>query len=519
VAADESAPAMTGEGCEIISVTQMRAIDSGAESAGMPVRMLMENAGRAVAGLIAARLPKRPVLVACGPGNNGGDGFVAARALAEAGWAVSVGALVPRESMQGAAADAACAWDGAVAPLAQCDAAGAIIVDALFGAGLARPLEGDALAFVRRIGAAPEAVVAVDVPSGLDADSGAPIGEACVRAGHTVTFERKKPAHLLFPGADYCGEVTVAPIGAPAAVIAAQNVSLWENAPRLWRALMAWPARDAHKHARGHAMVASGPAGRSGAARLAAHAALRAGAGLVTVCSPPDALAEHAAQLNAIMLSCAREPRDLAQAARAARALVIGPAFGLDDDARGRLDAVLGAEQRCALVLDADALTLLGDGVSAAGLSARDLATPHVGEFGRLFPGLLEASQSRVAAAREGARRAGCVVLLKGPDTVIAAPDGRAIINTVGSPFLATAGSGDVLAGIAAGLMAQGMDTFAAGACAAWIHGAAGEALGPGLIAEDIAEFLPHLFNALAPPKLQARWKSAGELFYRPDMS
>jgi ADP-dependent NAD(P)H-hydrate dehydratase / NAD(P)H-hydrate epimerase len=489
-------------GREIISVAQMRAIDAASAAAGVATRTLMENAGRAVADAIASRFSPRGTLVLCGPGNNGGDGYVAARALQELGWPVKVGALAPRDALRGDAADAAAAWKGETVALDGGAAHAELYVDALFGAGLSRPLEGVAAQLAGALSGDPERVVAVDTPSGLDGDSGKPLGDFCFRAGLTVTFERKKPAHVLMPGRDICGVVDVRGIGAPDAVIAAQNVTLSENDPSLWR--LPWPRPEAHKHARGHVVVASGPATRSGAARLAARGALRVGAGLATVLAPPDALAEHAAQLTAIMLAPLRGAEDLAKAARDARCLVIGPAFGTEADKRALLDAGLSADRRCAFVLDADALTLMGESVGQRGLKASDVLTPHVGEFGRLFPGLLQQSRSRIEAAREAARRAGCAVLLKGPDTVIAAPDGRAIVNTSGSPFLATAGSGDVLAGLIGGLIAQGMASFDAAAAGAWLHGRAGEALGPGLVAEDISEILPGLLNLLAPRRLRA---------------
>jgi ADP-dependent NAD(P)H-hydrate dehydratase / NAD(P)H-hydrate epimerase len=478
----------------------MRAIDAACPALGVSTHSLMENAGRAVADAIAARFTPRPIAVLCGPGNNGGDGYVAARLLAERGWPVTVHALAPRKALTGDAADAARAWTGALTALGDAPLEAELYLDALFGAGLSRPLEGHAARLAQTL--APERVVAVDVPSGLGGDAGKPLGDACFRAGLTVTFVCKKPAHVLAPGRGLCGEIVLAHIGAPAAAVAAQNIALWENDPAHWA--LPWPVHDAHKHARGHVMVASGPHMRSGAARLAARAALRIGAGLVTVLSPPDALTENAAQLTAIMLREVASPQRLVDAVADAGALVIGPAFGVDARAGGVLATALMKRERCPFVLDADALTLSAP-IEQPLFSPRDVLTPHVGEFERLFPGLLEASPSRIEAAREAATRSGAVVLLKGPDTVIAAPDGRAIINTSGTPFLATAGAGDVLAGMIAGLIGQGMPSFEAAAAAAWLHGKAGEALGPGLIAEDLTERLPDLLNALAPPGLRRR--------------
>lgn len=487
---------------EIITNTQMRAIDAASAVAGVSTRTLMENAGRAVAETIMARFAPCSVAVLCGPGNNGGDGYVAARLLHEQGWLVSVWSLSAREHLKGDAADAARAWRGDVALVGPETPTADLYIDALFGAGLSRPLEGAAAKLALALQQAPERVVAIDVPSGLDGDTGKPLGNACFRAGLTVTFVRKKAAHVLYPGRGVCGDTVLCDIGAPEAVVTAQGVTLWENDAALWTA--PWPSADSHKHARGHVMVASGPHTRTGAARLSARAALRIGAGLVTVLSPADALAENAALLTAIMLRECVSPQRFVEALASADALVIGPALGVEARQRGLLETALMKRARCPFVLDADALTLSAP-IEAPIFAERDVLTPHVGEFRRLFPGLLEQSPSRIEAAREAATRSGAVVLLKGPDTVIAAPDGRAIINCSGTPFLATAGAGDVLAGMIAGLVGQGMASFEAAAAAAWLHGKAAEAAGPGLIAEDLPERLPGLLNALAPPALRAR--------------
>lgn len=484
---------------ELITAAQMRALDQAAAAAGTATRVLMENAGRAVAEAVAQRFTPRPTAVLCGPGDNGGDGWVAARHLAALGWPVRVETLVPRAALQGDAADAAAAWGGEIRILEEDAPDAALFIDALFGAGLTRPLAGVCARLARAL--PPDRVVAIDTPSGLDADTGAPRAGLSFRAALTVTFVRKKPAHVLSPGRDLCGEIVLADIGVSDAIVAAQNITLWQSDWRLWRDKYPWPKRDAHKHARGHAIIASGGHGRTGAARLAARAALRVGAGLVTVLSPPDAMAENAAHLTAIMLKAAHAQSDYAAAAAAAKAFVIGPAFGLEPTQRAQLRAVLEAPSRAPCVLDADALTLLAPLEGA--LSPSDVLTPHVGEFKRLFPGLLDAHASRIEAARAAAAQSGAVLLLKGPDTVVAAPDGRAVVNTSGSPFMASAGSGDVLSGLIAGLIAQGLASFEAAALAAWLHGGCGEALGPGLIAEDLPEILPAILADLAPEWLR----------------
>lgn len=487
---------MTFNGREIISVGQMRVIDARSAEFEVPTLDLMENAGAAVAEQIFARFSKRPTVVLCGPGDNGGDGFVVARRLKKLGWPVWVETLADPRALRRDAAEMANRWGGDTLRISEDNPMPELFVDALFGAGLTRPLDGEGARLARVLARTPERVVAVDVPSGLHGDMGRPLGEACFRAGLTVTFIRKKPAHVLQPGRSYCGEVIVADIGSPTQALTEQDIRLWENGPDVWGANFPWPKLDAHKHQRGHAMIVSGPANRTGAARLAARGALRVGAGLVTVLSPRDALPEHAAQLNAIMLRAIASDQECVQAAAGAGAVVIGPAAGVDAGTRTRVAAL--AKGPAKLVLDADALSVFADKPRDlfALLREDDVLTPHVGEFQRLFPDIV-LPEGRIEGARTAAARAKSVVLLKGPDTIIAAPDGRAVINATGSPFLATAGSGDVLAGLIAGLAAQGMSGFDAACAGAWLHGLVGERLGPGLIAEDLPEALPNILDAL----------------------
>jgi hydroxyethylthiazole kinase-like uncharacterized protein yjeF len=319
-----------------------------------------------------------------------------------------------------------------------------------------------------------------------------PIGEISAAARCTITFVRKKHAHVLMPGRALCGEIVLSDIGAPESAVTAEQIQLWENDVALWLPAFPWPSLDSHKHRRGHVFAISGGMGQTGAARLSARAALRIGAGLVTVLAPRAAMAECAAQLTAIMLREAETGEALQAHLQSAQAGVIGPAFGLTEERAAALSAVL-SNRKTGFVIDADALTLLSWRPEAwpTLLRAEDVLTPHPGEFERLFPGLLGKSPQRIDAALEAARHAGCNILLKGPDTVIASPDGRAVVNTTGSPYLATAGSGDVLAGLIAGLMGQGMASFEAAAAGAWIHGRAGEIFGTGLIAEDLAEIFP----------------------------
>jgi hydroxyethylthiazole kinase-like uncharacterized protein yjeF len=478
---------------EILTVGEIRAADRAAAEAGVGLDLLMERAGRALAEAITARWPPRPVLVLCGPGDNGGDGHVAARLLADAGWPVTVARMGEGGQASGAAEAAAAAWTGPVVPLEKADPGGfGLVVDALFGAGLTRPLPAAAEAVLRQAAGRP--MVAADLPSGLQGDSGKALGFA-PRCDLTVTFHAKKPAHVLEPGRGLCGEVVVADIGIPAG--AAPAARLWENTPSLWAAKVPWPTAAAHKHERGRLIVVSGPVYSTGAARLAARAGLRVGAGLVTVLSPQGALAVNAAQLEAVMVRGFETDDDLARAADEVDAAVIGPGAGVGGQTALNLMAL--ARTGAALVVDADALTVHRDDPEALFdlLDRDDVLTPHAGEFERVFPGLLASAPDKVAAARKAADQAGAVVLLKGADTVIAAPDGRAAVNTNAEPWLATAGSGDVLAGLVAGLIAQGMESFEAACAGVWIHGEAGAGFGPGLISEDLPDLTPAVLKRL----------------------
>ena len=477
----------------LISVAEMYAADAAAARAGTPGLTLMENAGRAVAHAVMRRWAPRPVALLCGPGNNGGDGFVAARLLADAGWPVRLGLLGARERLEGDAAAMAARWEGPVEPLAPALLDGApLVVDALFGAGLTRPLAGAALALAEESAARGLPCAAVDIPSGIHGDSGAALGGA-FRAALTVTFGRRKTGHLLLPGRLCAGELVCADIGIPPAALAAGEARVHENAPALWRALLPAPAPDGHKYSRGHALVVGGDGAHSGAARLAARAALRAGAGLVTVHAPEAALPVYAAQLSAVMVA---STVDLAAALADERrnALLIGPGCGVSPATRERTLRALGAGKRC--VLDADALTAFRGEPAAlfAALGPDAVLTPHEGEYRRLF----SHQGDKLARARAAARESGAVVALKGADSVIAAPDGRAAINANAPPTLATAGTGDVLAGFILGLLAQGMPAFEAAAAGVWLHGAAAAAFGPGLIAEDLSETLPSVLRGLA---------------------
>ncbi|GGH45940.1 NAD(P)H-hydrate dehydratase [Frigidibacter albus] len=554
---------------EILTSAQMRAIEAAAIASGRVTGLeLMERAGQGVVEAVFAEWPAlaaapHRAVVLCGPGSNGGDGFVVARLLKGWGWEVEVflygepGKLPPDARVN---YERWCGM-GAVLPLdderfdgwPNAASGHAVIVDAIFGTGLVRPYRAhrhlamtlnSCQSLSRKGGPSPK-VVAVDLPSGLCSNSGRWLGDDqpldfAPLANLTVSFHAPKLGHLLADGPVSCGRLVVADIGlgqrlAPGAEARARPAG-WAFAPApggrggrepglpprqdtveaIAQASVAQSVAKAagHKYTHGHALILSGAVGRGGAARLAARGALRIGAGLVTVACPPSALIENAARLDAIMLRPLRgesEAEALATLLEDARinALCLGPGLGVER-ARELLPVALAAKR--ATVLDADALTALaGDPALFALLHASCLLTPHAGEFARLFPDIAAKlaapattgpAYSKVDATREAAARAGCTVLLKGPDTVIAAPSGRAALNAAvydrAAPWLATAGAGDVLAGILTGLLARGLEPFSAASTAAWLHVEAARSFGPGLIAEDLPEQLPAVLRNLS---------------------
>ncbi len=486
---------------ELLTVEEMAEADRRAIDGGVPGAVLMENAGRAVADEVSRRYPDAAtVAVLCGPGNNGGDGFVAARHLAERGYKVRLGFGGEVSRLPKDAAAIARLYGGKKERLGKDLLAGAdVVVDALFGAGLGRPISGELAALIDAANASGLPIIAVDVPSGIDGTTGEVKGTA-INAAATVTFFRLKPGHLLLPGRSHCGEISLADIGIPDSVLEAIKSKTFANEPALWLAHYPWPKPEGHKYVRGHAVVVSGPLWSTGAARLGARGALRVGAGLVTVASPRDALTVNAAQLTAVMVREADDARALTQllADKRKNAVLIGPGVGVGERTEAMVLAALASQ--AAVVLDADALTTFaGDqGALFSAIRSRDapvVLTPHNGEFARLFGDL--ASRPKIYRACVAAVRSGAIVVLKGSDTVVAAPDGSAAINATTNPWLATAGTGDVLSGMALGLLAQGMPGFAGASAAVWMHGAAAKAFGPGLIAEDLPEMLPSVLRDL----------------------
>jgi len=478
----------------LLNVASARAIDQAAIAAGTPELELMERAGAATAAAIRERWQPVPTLVLAGSGNNGGDGFVVARLLAEAGWSVRVACARDLKALSGSAQAMANRWNGHITSLEVKSLEGAgLVVDALFGTGLARPLDGDIRAIVEALNARKVPVVAVDIASGIETDSGAVLG-AAVRADLTVTFFRRKPGHLLMPGGAYAGEVVVSDLGVADAVYAKIPVSLFANGPDLWRAAFPWPTAESHKYTRGHAVILGGTE-VTGAARLAAHAAQRIGAGLTSIAADPSVVPIYAAFRADLMVKPVKDAdgfRDLLSDKRL-NAVLLGPGSGADDRLAGAIAAALDSE--AALALDADCFRVLADRTNGLvkRLNNRVIMTPHEGEFSRVFG----PAAPRLDAALRVARETGATVLLKGPDTIVAAPGGKAVINSGAPPELATAGSGDVLAGLIVGLLANHLPPFLAGIIGCWIHGRAASHFGPGLLAGDIPDLVPKVLREL----------------------
>ncbi len=492
---------------ELLTNAEMSAADRLTISGGVPGIDLMEHAGQAVADAVRARFPAGcQIAVVAGPGNNGGDGFVSARLLTGYGYRTQLLLVGEPTRIRGDAALAMKKWNGSIAPASPSGLERAdVIIDAVFGAGLDRPVEGLARTMIEAMNAHRAPIVAVDLPSGVNGTSGGVMGVAA-NAVQSVTFFRKKPGHLLIPGRLHCGAVSVAHIGIAGAVLAQIRPMTFENVPALWRAQFPWPQTEGHKYSRGHAVVVSGPSWSTGAARLAARGALRAGAGLVTLASPREALAVNAASNLAVMVRPVDGAAELSAflADHRLNALAIGPGVGVSEATCELVLAVLSGDR--GVVLDADAMTSfavtperLATAIRARG-SAATILTPHEGEFSRYFGALEERTKagSKLERARFAAQRIGAVVVLKGADTVVAASDGRASIAANAPPYLATAGAGDVLTGIALGLLAQGMPAFEAASAAVWLHGEAAAAYGPGLISEDLPEMLPRIYRRLA---------------------
>lgn len=479
---------------ELLTVEEMASADRAAIESGISALELMERAGRAVAEAAARIARERPILVLCGPGNNGGDGYVAARYLRSRGHNVRVSALGDPTMLSGDAAANFKRWQGKTESLsADHLAEDTVIVDALFGAGLARPIEGVAAEVLERAMTMNVTSIAVDLPSGINGNTGEEMGPV-VPAHETVTFFRKKPGHLLYPGRGLSGIVTVVDIGIPTGVLDAVSPETSENSPSDWRVCLSpLSASASHKFSRGHLVIAGGER-MTGAARIAARSARRTGAGLVTLAIPERAFDIYASDDPGNLIEdrndfaeCLSDPRK--------NAVLLGPGLGFGAETRELVHAALNAPDK-SVVLDADALTSFADDPASLfdAISGPVVMTPHAGEFARLFG---TASADKLTCARRAAQASGAVIVLKGADTVIASPDGGARINANAPPWLATAGSGDALSGMIGALLALGAGAFDSASAGVWLHGAAGQLFGPGLVAEDIPEQLPAVLSHL----------------------
>ncbi|MBO0335041.1 NAD(P)H-hydrate dehydratase [Sneathiella sp. CAU 1612] len=484
---------------ELLSVAEMYQADRLAMEGGVSGATLMEAAGKGIADLIIDTWPTGRCLVICGPGNNGGDGYVVARHLTEAGWQIDLASLVDPEVLTGDAALMRDRWEDDILSLREVMLDDLdLVVDAGFGAGFSRFLESDISTLLSRVKKAAVPVVAVDMPSGVNGDTGA-VDPGAIPAAMTVTFFRAKPGHFLYPGRSYCGRLQIIDIGIDVEYLEEIDPETHLNGPDLWRDDLPLLTPEIQKYSRGHAAIVGGGISSTGAARLAARASLRAGAGATTIVSPPSALMIYAAAMEAVMVTSIGEAGDFADWLQARRigTVLIGPGNGVTD--RTREFTLLALESAANVVIDADALTVFRDDPDMLFSLIREkdegevVLTPHEAEFERIF----SLAGSKLERARTAAALSGAVVLLKGADTVISTPDGKAVINYNAPPYLATAGSGDVLAGLIAGLFSGGMTAFSAAATAVWIHGAAGNMLGPGLISEDIENVIPEILSGL----------------------
>lgn len=482
----------------LLTQDAMQALDAQAMQQGTEGITLMRRAGAAVVGVIERDFPQpATALVLCGLGKNGGDGFIIAGLLLQKGWTVMCSVIGDAAQLTAPALQARADYSGALAPwspelLSSC----AIVVDALFGVGLNRPLSTEMEAIIQSVNDSRLPVFAVDMPSGIHPDTGLALGQAiCART--TVTFTRKKSGLLLLPGRVHAGEVVVADIGIADSIIASTTAACAENHPSLWREQLPRFGAEQHKYHHGHALVLGGGV-MTGAARLAARAAQRTGAGLVTVAAPPYATLVYASNLDSVLVHPVTTIEDWCRQAEDPRksALLLGPGAGVSELLQAQVLAALATGKPA--LLDADALTAFAAQPEKLfrALHPQTVLTPHAGEFERLF-GPQRSFTDKLSLVTRMARLVQCVVLLKGADTVIAAPDGRAVINANAPPWLATAGSGDVLAGILTGFLAQGVEAFTAACMATWLHGAAAQDFSPGMIAEDLVAALPQTLAKL----------------------
>ncbi len=474
---------------------EARAADESTIAGGTLGETLMENAGRAVVSVITDYFKPCPILIMCGAGNNGGDGFVVARLLKERNWPVTVCQLGESDDGKSDALSMRSKWqksggkNTAFTPalLGQHK----LVVDAIFGTGLDRNIEGPVSEIIGEINKCPLPVVSIDIASGINGDSGAIMGVA-IEAIHTVAFTHPKPGHFLLPGKINTGQLHMRDIGVSSRDITPKH---FLNVPALWKDHLPRMRADSHKYTRGHAVIFGGGMSSAGAAKLAAISALRVGSGLVSVACTNESLPVYAASLTAVMTKPYTKINQLDSLIddKHVSALLIGPGGGVTDATREHTIHLLNHKKPC--VIDADAITAFQDNPNPlfSAIKGPTVITPHEGEFSRLFWIKGPKSERAIGAAKES----GAVIVLKGNDTVIASPDGRVAINYNAPVWLATAGAGDVLAGLITGLLAQNVPAFEAACMGTWIHGEAASLFGPGLISEDLPGFIPEILRKL----------------------
>ncbi len=482
---------------EILTSAEMKKADLAAIESGTPALELIRSAAAGLAQSIRSNMPPGRVLFLCGTGNNGADGFIAAEMLRAAGWDIRVACLVKPKELKGDAAKSAKEFTGEIESLNSNLSVHStdLIIDAVFGTGFAGALPPELVILFDKIRSKKIPVIAADVPSGMNATTGE-IAEGTLKPAMTVVFCRKKIAHVLQPARSFCGRLHLVMVPIPDADIAALGTQTFENTPALWLNDFPFPKPEMHKYDRGHVVVYGG-ADRTGAACLAAHAAQRSGAGVVSITAgTAESALIYKLYRASLMVDTWQTADDFKTLLRDERknVVVIGPGAGAEGKTKDAVLAALDFNKTC--VLDADALTAFKDdpAVLFKKLSPRHILTPHAGEFDRLFG---ELPGSKLARARLAAKTANAIVILKGSDTVIAAPDGTAVINTNAPPILAVAGAGDVLAGLISGFAAQGMSSFMASIAAVWLHAAAGKSHGAGLTAEDIIHHIPQTLKTL----------------------
>jgi NAD(P)H-hydrate epimerase len=474
----------------LLSAEQMRAAENATIAAGTPGFILMKQAGEKAAHTIMERFSPSPILVLCGPGNNGGDGFILAQTLLEHGWPVNLWAS--SHELSGDAKEASKMYRGnrigdiTSEPLESYS----LIVDALFGTGLTRNIENEFNTVIEDVNNAKAHVIALDIPSGVHTNTGDVMGNA-IEANHTITFSHAKPGHFLLPGKNLTGDLITLDIGIELGGISPET---YQNTPLLWRNHFPQPHVHSHKYNRGYTLVIGGPITKTGAAKLASRSALRIGSGLVSIACDRESLPIYATSQAAVMTVLIEQESDFTTLLDDERinSVVIGPGAGLTDQTKNRVRNILNAGKHC--VLDADALRLFSEhpDMLFKHINGSCILTPHEGEFQHLFNNIsVDMEADKLTRACQAAKLSGATIIYKGSDTVIATPEGKAALSSHTASSLATAGTGDVLAGLCGGLLAQGMSAFESAAAASWIHAEAATLFGPGLIAEDLPELIP----------------------------